>query len=758
MSKTNWENIVSSTELKKVKALRAKTYIESKQRASALPELSAEGWEKVMDYKDPKWIKVRKSKPNCDQFEDAVWSMFCNMGFTSLNRDKNFKISYDENNENFTQQIDVFAADDETVLIVECKSADSIKNQSFKKDIEKMHGQFRGLQNEIRKKFSGCKIKQIFATKNYILGDADREKLKEWNIAYFSEPEIEYYSELVKHLGSSAKYQLLGNLFSNQDIKNMENRIPAIRGKMGNHTYYSFSIEPEKLLKIGYVLHRSEANNDMLPTYQRIIKKSRLKSVQKFIDEENGYFPNSIIISIDSKRPLRFDKAKNPVDDSIADIGILYLPKQYKSAYIIDGQHRLYGYSDSKYSKTNSIPVVAFENLDKSEQIKLFMEINENQKPVSKNLRNTLNADTQWDSDSPADQRDAIRLRIAQKLGEYKQSPLYDRVIIGEDKQTTTKCIKIETIRLSIRSGEMLSKYNKKGELEQIGLVDFDNSQKTFNFIFEYISLCLDYIKNSIPTEWDKTIDNEGIITINNGIGGIIRALGSIIKFLAEKESWNLPINVNAQELFEKSKYYIDSIIRFYENVDQDKRETIRKTYGGNGPIYSWRCLEQAIHIEHDEFYPEGLDKYWDKYSKENNSDAINKISDIEKIVKNIVKDKLVDKYGSKYYLEIPKEIYKSATEKITNELYENDNELDFWDAITLKDFKDIIIFGKNWSELFENEFTIPSQLKLPGGKQAKTEWLITINKLQKDAGKATFAVPKNEYQLICEIHEYLCE
>ena len=103
------------------------------------------------------------------------------------------------------------------------------------------------------------KIKQIFATQNYVLGDADREKLKEWNIAYFSEPEIEYYSELVKHLGSAAKYQLLGNLFSNQEIKNMENRIPAIRGKMGNHTYYSFSIEPEKLLKIGYVLHRSRS-------------------------------------------------------------------------------------------------------------------------------------------------------------------------------------------------------------------------------------------------------------------------------------------------------------------------------------------------------------------------------------------------------------------------------------------------------------------------------------------------------------------
>ncbi len=42
------------------------------------------------------------------------------------------------------------------------------------------------------------------------------------------------------------------------------------------------------------------------------------------------------------------------------------------------------------------------------------MEINENQKAVSKNLRNTLNADTQWDSDNPNERRDAIKLRVAQ--------------------------------------------------------------------------------------------------------------------------------------------------------------------------------------------------------------------------------------------------------------------------------------------------------------------------------------------------------
>ena len=121
------------------------------------------------------------------------------------------------------------------------------------------------------------------ATHNYIIKKKDLLALEKAGIVYFNDSVVEYYSNLSKHLGSCSRYQLLGSLFANQEIKNMENRIPAIQGKMGGYTYYSFSIEPEKLLKVGYVLHRNEANQNMMPTYQRIIKKARLKSVQMCI-------------------------------------------------------------------------------------------------------------------------------------------------------------------------------------------------------------------------------------------------------------------------------------------------------------------------------------------------------------------------------------------------------------------------------------------------------------------------------------------
>lgn len=109
---TNWENIVSGKELITAKNKRKNLYIEARERKVALEELEEEGWEYVKDYADSKFVKVRKEKPFYERFEDQIWLLFFQMGFKHLNRDANFKMNYDFNNPDFTQQIDVFAADD----------------------------------------------------------------------------------------------------------------------------------------------------------------------------------------------------------------------------------------------------------------------------------------------------------------------------------------------------------------------------------------------------------------------------------------------------------------------------------------------------------------------------------------------------------------------------------------------------------------------------------------------------------------------
>ena len=527
---TNWENIVSGKELITAKNKRKNLYIEARERKVALEELEEEGWEYVKDYADSKFVKVRKEKPFYERFEDQIWLLFFQMGFKHLNRDANFKMNYDFNNPDFTQQIDVFAADDETILIVECKSSEDLNEVQFKKDIEKLHGQMEGLRKCALKQYPGRKVKFIWATHNCIMSAKDIKRLQEWDIIFFSDSTIQYYSELVKHLGTCSRYQLLGNLLANTEIKKMQNKVLAIKGKMGGHEYYEFSIEPEKLLKIGYVLHRNEANKNMMPTYQRIIKRKRLKEVQSFIND-GGYFPNSIIVSIDSGgRKLQFDESPTKLDDSISKIGVLHLPKRYHSAYIIDGQHRLYGYSDSEYANTNSIPIVAFVDLDRSEQLKLFMDINENQKSVSKTLRITLNSDMLWDSPNQNERRDAIRSKIAQMCGEEQSSPLLGRVVIGEDEKNNIKCITIQAIQLALQKCSFFSTFAKNNTIATNGSFDVGDNQATIDRFYPFLEGCFKTVKNECETEW--SLGEQGILTINRGIQGIIRIINDVVNLL----------------------------------------------------------------------------------------------------------------------------------------------------------------------------------------------------------------------------------
>ena len=120
--------------------------------------------------------------------------------------------------------------------------------------LENIKANYGELLKELKKIFTGNKkFKVIICTKNYAISKSDVALIDEQKYFYIDDDRLEYYINLNKHLGNASKYQLLGNLFSGQKIANLDEVIPAIQGKMGGLTYYSFSIEPEKLLKIGTI-------------------------------------------------------------------------------------------------------------------------------------------------------------------------------------------------------------------------------------------------------------------------------------------------------------------------------------------------------------------------------------------------------------------------------------------------------------------------------------------------------------------------
>jgi DNA sulfur modification protein DndB len=683
------------------------------------------------------------------------------MGYEKMSSGRTFRIPYSDGGDckKLTQQVDVLAVDAETVLVVECKASGAPSKKGFKEVVEAIGGKKAGMLKTIRSAFpeSKHKVKFIFATENYVLNEQDLERLNHFDIAYFDEDEVEYYDELTTHLGPAAKYQLLGSLLEGQTIPEIENRVPAVRGKLGKHDFYSFAIEPERLLKLGFVLHRHKAHKERMPTYQRLLKKDRLKSIEEFISK-GGYFPNTIIISLETDRPLQFDLAEGRCDGTVSRAGVLHLPQKYQSAFIIDGQHRVYGYANSDFKHTSTVPVVAFENLSRSEQVELFMTINENQKPVSKNLRNTLNAELLWDSPDRTEAMKALKLRIAQELGSNRGSPLFGRVMIGEKARDETACITIDTINEALNVSRFFGSVTRKS-IKELGTFYDGDVERTSQRLLEYLMRCLDYVRENLPEQWEAGANS--YLTINPTVYVLIRLLSDICDHIVSTEEAH-PRSDAVGEIVSSVKPYLDPVIWYFRSLPRSETDRLRRSYGTGGRTSYWRTLEREIQKARSEFNPKDqngkdLNEWVRDNSKQFNTKAFELIRDIETHLKKDVRERLIKEFGEKSWWKkgVPLKVYEQAVMLAATKNREIDdpaNEVDPWDQLHLIDYRDIML--QNWGSLFQTDYALPG---VSGDKKARTDWLEKLNRI-RNQNFHEYSVTGDEYDFLTCIHEWLCD
>ena len=132
---------------------------------------------------------MQKRKPHNVAFEDRLWALFAKMGFDYLNANNNFKLEYQPG---LKKQIDVFAADSEAIIIVECKSSETRKRISYQKDINELGGIRENLRIAAQKLFPGkLKVAFIFATNNSIVSNNDKQRLEEASTFYFNQDDID---------------------------------------------------------------------------------------------------------------------------------------------------------------------------------------------------------------------------------------------------------------------------------------------------------------------------------------------------------------------------------------------------------------------------------------------------------------------------------------------------------------------------------------------------------------------------------------
>lgn len=597
--------LTDSPHLRREAVRRRKPFDEKSISPDVIQEHEAEGWQ--VDKQLKRKTKVRRGKEIDERIENRFWMLLFKMGYPEMNEGRKFTILIERKGAApLRKQIDVFAKDDETIIVAECKASEKVTKRSLQKDIEEFANLKGPIAKAINKHYGPDfkpKIVWMFVTENIIWSKPDRERAVGENIRITTERELRYYAQIAEHLGKSARYQFLAEFLKDQLIPELSGKkVPAIRGKLGGKKFYCFVTTPRHLLKISFVNHRSLNDPEGAPTYQRLISRSRLRDISAFI-KAGGYFPNNILINF--TRAIRFDKITHD-DQAGITYGQLYLPDRYRSAWIIDGQHRLYGFSPIEDSFLDqNIIVMAFEMLPNAEEANLFVTINHEQKSVPKHLLDDLEGELKWGSSVPSERIGAIAARLINYLNTDVGEPFYNRITQQGIPSTNRTCLTIPALKEALRRSGLLGQAlmnNSNYELGPLcGPTDSETLDRSRCALNQYFVL----IRNTSLTQWEK--GREGYLCTNVAVQAYILFLGSLIKY------WEVNTAADSREMSVEDmlleiEEYLSPVSDFLEHADDTTLKTaFQVPFGSGGPPEYYYRLCRLVKGKYPDFQPEGM-------------------------------------------------------------------------------------------------------------------------------------------------------
>lgn len=695
---------------------------------------------------------MTRKKDHSVQFEDDVWCMFYKLGFRILNSDEKLVVQWGNNKED-TQQLDVVAVGNDAIFVVECKAAQTSVNHSFKTELNKMEHYMAGVTETLQQIYGIDKrVKFLFASRNYRINDEDLARMANAGIFHLNDNSYNYINNLIKSYKESVIYQFYGLMFKDELINDEAIKIPVLKGKMGERDYYIFSIEPNKLLKIGFVLHRTRVNDSMAPTYQRLLVPSRLKGITKFIDG-GGYFPNSIIINFSAANddlkvkftPIKAEK------DSQSEFGFLHIPNAYGIAYIIDGQHRVYGYAQSQHKEDSTIPVVAFEGMESEEQLKIFMEINENQKAVSPSLRLDLEEDLYWKSARLDSRMKALRSSCIKALAANSNYVLYNKISVGEDPSL----LAFKPFDTALGRSGLIPKATSTqwtGDTDvciyNTNETDIDKAMKDSR---TRITKFIDggyAIADSIMTEEVK----QDYLFSNRATFAFIALLGSLHTYLIKINAIN-PLSPIPDRIAAITPY-IQHLANSLNNLSDEDNRIIKGVLGQGADTFWLRSYQNIINKQFPEYAPEELIEWKETQDQSLQQEGAERKEDIRKQMRILLFARLEMVYGNKWLNNVA--ILKNAVEgRIIKEYGDNDDfnmsEYDWRDYLEVSEYRDVI--EKNFSyQEFEEVFAINIGLAFKS-KKDKLGWMALIS---EPKGKKSSALTRSDLNRLELINTHL--
>ncbi|UEK60854.1 DGQHR domain-containing protein [Providencia rettgeri] len=144
----------------------------------------------------------------------------------------------------------------------------------------------------------------------------------------------------------------------------------------GKHRFFSLTLPLEVIVQCCSTNPRSE---DPEKGFQRSLDEKRAESIADYI-LSGGVIPSSIILSAQESSEIEYI-SKNKI--------LKFNSNSIKNFFIIDGQHRVFGMKKILENDPDfklRIPVIIFTELSADQEVKIFIDINTQQKPVPNEL------------------------------------------------------------------------------------------------------------------------------------------------------------------------------------------------------------------------------------------------------------------------------------------------------------------------------------------------------------------------------------
>jgi DGQHR domain-containing protein len=371
---------------------------------------------------------------------------------------------------------------------------------------------------------------------------------------------IRYFKSVASSIRQSAKYELLHFLgvpfeeFSEQIY--LSSTTPAVpyggsvlpeeHSNFGKgYKVVSFYIDPDAILKRAYVLRRDGWADDE-SVYQRMISRTKIDSIRRYLLEKKRVFINNIVVTLSPDTKILNERG-NTIDIQKIEKTMpvtIALPAVFNSIGIVDGQHRVFSYYEggrheqriSKLRRQQNLLVTGvifpphIKPLDRTRfEATLFLEINTNQTTARSDLKQAIGMLlTPYSSES-------IAKRVLNNLND-EHGPLFDtfeRYFFDKGKMKTTSVVSYGLKPLVKLQGpdSLYSVWHKAGKTKLQEETDGELLLEYVDFCAKEVNLFFGAVRATLPDKgWTPDKDVKGRFLSTTSVNGLIICLRKIVE------------------------------------------------------------------------------------------------------------------------------------------------------------------------------------------------------------------------------------